>query len=84
MLGELMKDYLLFMDVSGDVAREYIDDNKVKLVPMEFIINCTAHEYTGEANGLNVLDFYKQVKARADIKRRKLRPQFTKSISTNT
>lgn len=42
-----MKDYLLFMDVSGDVAREYIDDNKVKLVPMEFIINGTAHEYTG-------------------------------------
>lgn len=69
-----MKDYLLFMDVSGDVAREYIDDNKVKLVPMEFIINGTAHEYTGEANGLNVLEFYKQVKARADIKTTQITP----------
>lgn len=69
-----MKDYLLFMDVSGDVAKEYVDEGKVKLVPMEFVINGVAREYTGEVGGLDVLDFYKQVKARADIKTTQITP----------
>ena len=33
-----MKDYLLFMDVSGDVDESYIIKNGVKLIPMEFLI----------------------------------------------
>ena len=62
-----MKDYLLFMDVSGDVSREYVDADKVELLPMEFIINGKAENYTDKDDGINVIDFYKSVKARADI-----------------
>ena len=69
-----MKDYLLFMDVSGDVSREYVDADKVELLPMEFIINGKAENYTDKDDGINVIDFYKSVKARADIKTTQITP----------
>lgn len=69
-----MKDYLLFMDVSGDVMDSYVEQGKVELVPMEFIINGVAQNYTGKADGIDVIDFYKQVKARADIKTTQITP----------
>ncbi len=76
-----MKEYLLFMDVSGDVARNYVDEGKVKLLPMEFIINNQAHLYTAADDGIDVKQFYSMVKSRADIKPLKLHPQFTKTFS---
>lgn len=69
-----MKDYLLFMDVAGDVMDSYVEEGRVNLVPMEFIINGVAQDYTGKADGINVIDFYKQVKSRADIKTTQITP----------
>lgn len=69
-----MKDYLLFMDVSGDVVREYVDNGKVELVPMEFIIDGKADNYTDKDDGIDVIEFYKSVKARADIKTTQITP----------
>lgn len=69
-----MKDYLLFMDVSGDVMDEYIEQGKVELVPMEFIINGNSQYYTGKKDGIDVIEFYSQVKARADIKTTQITP----------
>jgi len=69
-----MKDYLLFMDVSGDVMDEYVEQGKVELVPMEFIINGNSQYYTGKKDGIDVIEFYSQVKARADIKTTQITP----------
>ncbi|MCM1195417.1 MAG: DegV family protein [Corallococcus sp.] len=69
-----MTNYLLFMDVSGDVDKQYVDEGKVELLPMEFIINGTADNYTDKADGINVIDFYAKVKARADIKTTQITP----------
>jgi len=69
-----MKEYLLFMDVSGDVARNYVDEGKVKLLPMEFIINNQAHLYTAADDGIDVKQFYSMVKTRADIKTTQITP----------
>lgn len=69
-----MKEYLLFMDVSGDVARNYVDEGKVKLLPMEFIINNQAHLYTAADDGIDVKQFYSMVKSRADIKTTQITP----------
>ncbi len=68
------KEYLLFMDVSGDVMQNYIEDKKVELVPMEFIINGESRLYTGKPDGIDVVEFYKHVKARADIKTTQITP----------
>lgn len=69
-----MKDYLLFMDVAGDVMDNYVEEGKVELVPMEFIINGVAQNYTGKSDGIDIIEFYKHVKERADIKTTQITP----------
>ena len=53
-----MKDYLLFMDVSGDVDKSYVEQGKVKLLPMEFVISGEAYTYTDGDDGMDAVKFY--------------------------
>lgn len=62
------------MDVAGDVMDNFVEEGKVELVPMEFVINGVAQYYTGKADGIDVIDFYKSVKSRADIKTTQITP----------
>ena len=68
-----MKDYLLFMDVSGDVDKSLVESGKIGLIPMEFVINGEIHNYTADENGMDAAEFY-------DFVRQKL-PMSTTQIS---
>lgn len=69
-----MKDYLLFMDVSGDVARNYVDEGKISLIPMEFIINGEVKQYTDDDNGMDPVEFYEFVKQKAPMSTTQISP----------
>ena len=69
-----MKDYLLFMDVSGDVDRSYIESGKVKLLPMEFIINGEVYNYTDDENGMDAVQFYDFVREKAPMSTTQISP----------
>ena len=68
-----MKDYVLLMDVSGDVDRSYAEQGKVKLLPMEFVIDSEVYVYTDDDTGMDAVKFY-------DFVRQKL-PMSTTQIS---
>ena len=69
-----MKDYLLFMDVSGDVDRSYVEQGKVKLLPMEFIINGEVYTYTDDENGMDAVQFYDFVREKAPMSTTQISP----------
>lgn len=69
-----MKDYLLFMDVSGDVDRSYVEQGKVKLLPMEFVINGEAYTYTDDDTGMNAIEFYDFVREKTPMSTTQISP----------
>ena len=69
-----MKDYLLFMDVSGDVDRSYVEQGKITLLPMEFIINGEVHTYTDDEKGMGAVQFYDFVRAKANMSTTQISP----------
>lgn len=69
-----MKEYLLFSDVSGDIARSYIEEGKIKLIPMEFVINGEARLYTDDANGMDPIEFYELVKRKVPMSTTQISP----------
>ena len=69
-----MKDYALLMDVSGDVARSYVEDGKVKLLPMEFVINGEVYTYTDDEKGMSTDQFYQFVREKAPMSTTQITP----------
>lgn len=69
-----MNDYLLFMDVSGDVDRSYVEQGKIKLIPMEFIIDGNVHNYTDDETGMDPVQFYEFVKQKLPMSTTQISP----------
>ena len=69
-----MKDYMLFMDVSGDVDRSYVEQGKIKLLPMEFVINGEVYTYTDDEMGMNAVQFYDFVREKAPMSTTQITP----------
>ena len=69
-----MKDYLLFMDVSGDVDRNYVEQGKVTLLPMEFVINGEVYTYTDDEQGMDSVQFYNFVREKAPMSTTQISP----------
>ncbi len=71
-----MKDYKLFMDVSGDIDGEFATENDIKFVPMDFIIDGEVQQYTADENGLDLKTFYDNIKSKKVIKTTQINPTF--------
>lgn len=69
-----MKDYLLFMDVSGDVDRSFVEQGKIRLIPMEFVIDGNVYTYTDDENGMDPLQFYEFVKNKTPMSTTQISP----------
>ena len=69
-----MKDYVLLMDVSGDVLRSYVEDGKVRLLPMEFVINGEVYTYTDDQDGMGTDQFYQFVSEKAPMSTTQITP----------
>ena len=60
-----MKDYLLFMDVSGDIDASYVDNGDIHLIPMDLVIDDQITTYTADNNGMNLNEFYHNIKKKS-------------------
>lgn len=69
-----MKDYLLFMDVSGDVDAAYIQEKGIKLLPMDFMIDDRVETYTADGKGLDLVKFYDAIKAKKVVTTTQITP----------
>lgn len=69
-----MKDYLLFMDVSGDIDHGYVQDGSVRLLPMDFIIEGKEETYTDDESGMDPLDFYRYVREKKAMSTTQIAP----------
>ena len=69
-----MKDYLLFMDVSGDVDKRFVDQGKISLVPMEFVIDGEVKLYTDDDKGMDPVEFYEFVKKKVPMSTTQISP----------
>lgn len=69
-----MKDYLLFMDVSGDIDRSYVEAGKIKLLPMEFVIDGDVQIYTDDEAGMDTVNFYDIVKTKVPMSTTQISP----------
>lgn len=69
-----MKDYLLFIDVSGDIDERYAKEKKLQLVPMEFFINNEVEIYTADENGMDLVKFYDEIKKKTVVQTSQITP----------
>ncbi|MGN0798226.1 MAG: DegV family protein [Christensenellales bacterium] len=69
-----MKDYLLFMDVSGDIDESYVKQKGVKLLPMEFLIDDRTETYTADGQGMDLVKFYDEIKNKKVVKTSQISP----------
>ena len=69
-----MKDYALLMDVSGDILRCYVENDKVKLLPMEFVINDEVYTFTDDEKGMSIDQFYGFVREKAPMSTTQITP----------
>lgn len=69
-----MKDYLLFVDVSGDIEEKYVKEKKLNLVPMEFFINNEVEVYTADENGMDLVKFYDEIKKKTVVQTSQITP----------
>ena len=69
-----MKDYLLFMDVSGDVEEQHVNEKGIKLLPMEFAIDDRIETYTADGQGMDLVKFYDEIKKRKVVKTSQITP----------
>ena len=69
-----MKDYVLLMDVAGDVEQCYVKDGKVHLIPMEMVINGEPYTYTDDETGLSPEQFYQFVREKAPMSTAQITP----------
>ena len=68
------KEYLLFMDVSGDIDRSFVEQGKVKLLPMEFVIKGEVYTYTDDDSGIDPVQFYDFVRKKAPMSTTQISP----------
>ena len=69
-----MNDYVLLMDTAGDIDRSYVEQGKVNLLPMEFIINGEVYTYTDNEKGMDPVQFYEFVKQKAHMSTTQISP----------
>ena len=69
-----MKEYLLFTDVSADIDEKFVEDGKIKLVPMEFFINNEVEVYTRDKDGMDLVKFYDEIKKKTVVKTSQITP----------
>ena len=69
-----MKDYLLFMDVSGDVDQSYVQEKGVKLLPMDLTIDDRVETYTADGKGMDLVKFYDAIKAKKVVTTTQITP----------
>ena len=62
------------MDVAGDIDRSYVEQGKVKILPMEFNINGKVYQYTDDENGMSAVEFYDFVRDKAPMSTFQLTP----------
>jgi len=62
-----MGDYLLFMDVAGDLDSEFAKQHDIKFLPMEVTLNDEQQTYTADENGMNLIDFYDKIKQKCSF-----------------
>ncbi len=75
-----MSDYLLFMDVSGDLDHQFAIDHDIHLVPMQFIINGEAKTYNYSDSEIDLVDFYRLIKEEVSVKTTQVTPFAYKEI----
>lgn len=62
-----MRDYLLFMDVAGDIDGEFAKQHDIKFLPMEVTLDNEPQTYTADENGMNLVDFYDKIKQKCSF-----------------
>lgn len=72
--GQNMKDYLLFMDVAGDIDREFAKQYEINLLPMEVSLNDQPQTYTAGDDGMDLINFYEQIKKKCSFQTSLINP----------
>ena len=69
-----MKDYVILMDVAGDVMHHYVDEGKVHHIPMEMVVNGEPYTYNDDDTGMTCKQFYQFVREKAPMSTAKITP----------
>lgn len=69
-----MTDYVILMDVAGDVMRYHVEEGKVHLIPMEMVVNGEPYTYTDDEAGISCEQFYQFVRAKAPMSTAQITP----------
>lgn len=69
-----MTDYLLFMDVAGDIDYNFAQQHNISLLPMQVSLNDEEQTYTASEDGMNLIDFYEQIKKKCSFQTSLINP----------
>ncbi len=69
-----MKDYLLFMDVSGDIDGDFAKQHGITFLPMEVALDDEIETYTADENGMDLVEFYEKIKNKCSFQTSLINP----------
>ena len=58
-----MKDYVICIDASVDIDQQFIEDNKIVIIPMKYILGDTEYLMENRLTDSQLLDFYNAMRA---------------------
>lgn len=75
-----MKDYVICIDASVDIDRKYIDENKVVIIPMKYVLGETELLMENRLSDQGLLDFYNSMRAGAMTHTSQITPYFYQQV----
>lgn len=75
-----MKDYVICIDASIDIDQNYIDENKVVIIPMKYVLGETEYLMENRLSDQKLRDFYNAMKAGEMTHTSQITPYFYQQV----
>ncbi len=75
-----MKDYVICIDASVDIDQQYIEDNKIVIIPMKYILGDKEHLMENRLTDAQLLDFYNAMREGAMTHTSQITPYFYQQV----
>ena len=75
-----MRDYVICIDASVDIDQQFIEDNKIVIIPMKYILGDSERLMENRLTDSQLLDFYNAMRAGAMTHTSQITPYFYQQV----
>ena len=75
-----MRDYVICIDASVDIDQSYIDENKIVIIPMKYVLGESEQLMENRLTDQKLLDFYDSMRAGMMTHTSQITPYFYQQV----